>query len=439
MAPFARRSLLYVMHFCFAFTSRMWDMGIALLIAHLTHNNLAIVAMSSLLSNIAIFFLMGSIGRLLDRTNRLTAGIVAVSVKILAVSSAYALGIVIADEGNYDGDHLPLLVYALPCLVAVAYLSFSTITQSVEKDWIVVLSDGQSDWLTSTNSVMSQIDLICASLAPAAAGMLFSSFSLAVTAGILLLTSLTTAIGWVTLLRYLYQAYPALAIREERRDSQKSYRYQAIQQEDGDQTSLNNTAEKTNKKQTTLLHTCISYLSLEDFMECSCAWVMISYAFLFCTVLSFGSLMTVYLRFAGMADVTIGFFRGTNALMGLLGASLFPFLSKQLGLWNSSQLAISYQFSFIFLAGLAFLFLQQQANGTIYFATAVLLSRPGLWMFDLGVRQIAQENIPEAIRGKVNGQWRSMTAGFEMISNLLAVTLSSELLIEHHSTILDVK
>lgn len=293
---------------------------------------------------------------------------------MLAVTTAYSLGILIADVGDYERDHLPFLVYALPCLVAVAYLSFSTITQSVEKDWIVVLSDGQSDWLTSTNSVMSQIDLTCASLAPAAAGMLFSSFSLAVTAGILLATSLTTAIGWVILLRYLYQAYPALAIREER----KTYRYQAIQEND-DQQSLNHT-DINNNKQTnatvgTWLHYCITYLSLEDFMECSCAWVMISYAFLFCTVLSFGSLMTVYLRYAGMADVTIGFFRGINALMGLLGASLFPFLSKQLGLWNSAQLAISYQFSFIFLAGLAFLFLQQQANGTIYFATAVV------WMF----------------------------------------------------------
>jgi hypothetical protein len=41
-------------------------------------------------------------------------------------------------------------------------------------------------------------------------------------------------------------------------------------------------------------------------------------------------------------------------------------------------------------------------------------------MFDLGVRQIAQETIPEYCRGKVNGQWKSMTSAFEMISFIIA-------------------
>lgn len=59
----------------------------------------------------------------------------------------------------------------------------------------------------------------------------------------------------------------------------------------------------------------------------------------------------------------------------------------------------------------------------MYFCTQ-LLSRTGLWMFDLGARQIAQETIPEASRGKVNGQWRSMTAFFEMGGYLLALMFS---------------
>jgi len=43
-----------------------------------------------------------------------------------------------------------------------------------------------------------------------------------------------------------------------------------------------------------------------------------------------------------------------------------------------------------------------------------------LWLFDLCVRQIAQETIPEAVRGKVNGQWRSMIAFFEMSAYVIA-------------------
>ena len=42
-------------------------------------------------------------------------------------------------------------------LFAITAVCFSTIYQSVEKDWLVVLSDGNTDWSTNTNAVMSQI------------------------------------------------------------------------------------------------------------------------------------------------------------------------------------------------------------------------------------------------------------------------------------------
>ena len=41
---YSQRWLLYIMHFCFAFVSRMWDMGVALLVAELTNNSLFFVA-----------------------------------------------------------------------------------------------------------------------------------------------------------------------------------------------------------------------------------------------------------------------------------------------------------------------------------------------------------------------------------------------------------
>ena len=42
-------------------------------------------------------------------------------------------------------------------------------------------------------------------------------------------------------------------------------------------------------------------------------------------------------------------------------------------------------------------------------------------MFDLSIRQIAQQTIPEEVRGKVNGQWKSMTSFFDMSSYVVAV------------------
>ena len=54
-----------------------------------------------------------------------------------------------------------------------------------------------------------------------------------------------------------------------------------------------------------------------------------------------------------------------------------------------------------------------------------LLSRAGLWMFDLAATQIAQETIREHSRGVVNGQWRSVIAFFDMLTYVVAVIASS--------------
>ena len=61
-------------------------------------------------------------------------------------------------------------------------MCFSSITLTIEKDWVVILSAGDSEWLAHTNSVMSQIDLLCESLGPALMGLIFMSVQLNVAA-----------------------------------------------------------------------------------------------------------------------------------------------------------------------------------------------------------------------------------------------------------------
>lgn len=84
-----------------------------------------------------------------------------------------------------------LLVFTCSC----AALAFQAISQSIEKDWIPVLSNGtyppaliyyeyiitslftntgSSSWLSEVNAMISQIDLGCKSVAPAITGVLFS-------------------------------------------------------------------------------------------------------------------------------------------------------------------------------------------------------------------------------------------------------------------------
>ena len=63
-------------------------------------------------------------------------------------------------------------------------------------------------------------------------------------------------------------------------------------------------------------------------------------------------------------------------------------------------------------------------KAAVVMIAAVLVSRIGLWTFDLVARQICQETIPEPVRGRVNGQWRALTALFEVSAYSLAIEYS---------------
>lgn len=404
-SPFERRWLLYLMHFCFAFVSRMWDMGVVLLVADLTNNSLFFVALANLFGALGITFLMPMIGRYLDRTDRLEATTTALLLKVSAVSIVY---IGCAGSGSTsttvpttpsldDGEQqLPFFVlYLLPIFVAIAAVTFKTITTAVEKDWIVVLSAKNTEWLAETNSVMTQIDLGCSSVAPAVTGFLFSTFSYSFTAIVLLATNALSVVMLYTFLRFLYHSWPALHSRKAAADG-------AGKNEAG----ADNRVEASS--------------SMANFFSSGCAGVMLSYAFLYLTVLSFGAIMTVYIRWAGVSDHWIGIFRGFNALFGFLGATIFPRLKGSFGLVKTGFGAIWYQFALVFGAATS-MYLCPIEVSTWIIMYAVLFSRTGLWVFDLCARQIVQETLPEETRGSVNGLWASIISFFNMSSFVMSM------------------
>ena len=54
-------------------------------------------------------------------------------------------------------------------------------------------------------------------------------------------------------------------------------------------------------------------------------------ALLYLTVMSFGLLMTAYLKWKGMSEVRLSVFRGLGALLGVGSTFSFPWMHKHLG------------------------------------------------------------------------------------------------------------
>lgn len=395
--------LLYTMHFFFAFTARMWDMGIVLLLSTLSNNNLTLVAFAGFLTNLYVVLFMGGIGHFLDNTNRLSAAQYALSAKLITVAVAYSICAYIfynRHEGNDPArdDNAKLyeyLLYTIPFISASANLCFSTVSTSVEKDWIVVLADGDSRWLSNTNSRMTQIDSGCNAFAPALTGLLFVQFSPSVVAMILLLSNLFSTVFLYVFMHSLYDSWESLAVRQiaPTPSTNQSSRTATANQSNARASETTSLLGKESYKQIpegvmkgVEESTTTNYGFLTDFMNSGCAGTMIAYAFLYFTVLNFGSLMVVYLRWCNVSDAWIGAARGAGAFTGLLGATAFPYISNSIGIYRASNLSIIFQFLLVLIACGSFFFIQ---NGFGQYAVQVLcISVVSLTSFELYLHSI---------------------------------------------------
>jgi solute carrier family 40 (iron-regulated transporter), member 1 len=362
--PFHNDLLLYTMHFFFAFVSRIWQIGIVLLLAQLTNNSLFFVALSGLFSSCCIFIFSSSIGDLFDRHNRMTCMTIALLIKMISVSIGYFLcgEMLLHDSDETDLTTTSYQIYFIPVICAIADLSFSVITMNIEKDWVVVLSNGNSGWLSKTNSIMTQIDLSCNAIAPIVAGILFSFFDYHLVAFILLGVNGAATLGLYIFLRRLYDSWETLSIKTV----VKSY---SIIGEDLAVDGLSPVSFSPFASPRKALSTPINITP--TLLGSGCAGAMISFSLLYLTVLSFGSLMLVYLKWCGIPDHWIGISRGLAAISGFTGAWIYPYASQVIGIKYLAKLSIWWQSSLVLVAAFGVIFSSRETGCWIMIVAVV--------------------------------------------------------------------
>lgn len=131
--------------------------------------------------------------------------------------------------------------------------------------------------------------------------------------------------------------------------------------------------------------------------------VVLAYSFLWVSVLSpHGLLLTAFLKSAWeLPEPVIGIFRALGAVFGLSATLLYPIIHRKLGLTKSGKLFISIQ-ALTLLIGFGF-FLLGDFVSQILFLFFVLLSRIGLYGFNLSETELRQVLISPTNRGRVNG------------------------------------
>ena len=160
-----------------------------------------------------------------------------------------------------------------------------------------------------------------------------------------------------------------------------------------------------------------------------------AYVFLYFTALCPGPLMSAYLLTRGMQELHISIYQAVSSVVGVGATFLAPHLISTMGMEKAGLFSIWFQQGFLLLSVIAFFLFNNDTSSlaldasdptsTIWiFLGCLVLSRMGLWSFDLAERQIMQEYVPKEKRGLINGVEFSLTNVFFVGSYLMGVIAS---------------
>jgi len=135
--------------------------------------------------------------------------------------------------------------------------------------------------------------------------------------------------------------------------------------------------------------------------------VSISYALLYFTALSpHGIPLTAFLASSGAVNpFHLAVFRGLGACAGILGLSTFEVVKGCSSLRFASSIHIWFEVVAVFVAAFSF-----SNNNVWLFMFAVVLSRVGLYGFDVGFMELQQRQVEEKARNAIGAVDNSLTS-----------------------------
>merc|ERR1719210_728626 len=187
----------------------------------LRSNDLRLTATYVLVIAAAVIMFGASVGRWIDKTKRLTAAKTFLLIQNLCVSvCALLLAGFIGYRDRIDPQYLEAGIIGVSVssiiLASIARLASSGVNIIIQKDWIVVIAENDTDRLAKMNSILRTIELTTYMLAPAAAGQLFTFCGFGYTGIIIAGWNIISVVIEYVLLALIYRKYPALATKSSK-------------------------------------------------------------------------------------------------------------------------------------------------------------------------------------------------------------------------------
>ena len=350
--PFSHMKSFLIRYECYKWSS--FEFLLILLIAQVSNNSLFFVALGGLFVSCSSPSSIMDIWFKCDRMVGITRAMV---ISIVSGGSCIVLCLALLLSSYITGQSTARLLYLLPVLFAIHLLSDKIIQRCIENDWCQVLSDGDTEWLNRTESRMQRLGLMGASIVPILIGTVATQ-SLSFAA---ILLGIGHVLATLVLWRHLsivYVSFPALgsttnanvatvageSVMEKSTVSSGTTKNESAlmalaavlgERDDESHGEVQITLSPLNDNESNSVATgsfcgakccskCIDpTFSIQHFthvctvvMASGCVGTILASSCLFLTVLSMGSVMTVYLRWTGLSDYGLGILRGLTAVAG---------------------------------------------------------------------------------------------------------------------------
>ncbi|KAI0497275.1 hypothetical protein KFK09_020498 [Dendrobium nobile] len=423
---------MYVGHFLSRWGARMWEFSVALYMINIWPDSLLFTAIYGVVEAASTTLLGPAVGTWIEKIaykQVLRMWLLIRSLSFLSAGVAVTVLLVYFGPASHKSVPFVALLVITNISGAISVLSTLAGTILIERDWVVVISNGKPpEVLVRMNSIIRRIDLICKLFAPVLTGFIISFVSLVASAVILALWNVLSVWLeywlWIT----VYNGFPALS------ENKKSRKIEVFSNDSlgARIVELSNTSregtleqERTNwkKKITERLSKLLSFDAWIVYFNQDVVLPGVALALLYFNVLSFGNLMTATLEWKGIPAYVIGITRGISAIIGIMATVVYPIVHSRISTLRTGLWSIWTQWCFL-LACLASIWINNSITSAWMLMGGVAASRLGLWMFDLGVMQLMQDQVSEADRCIVGGVQISLQSMLDLLTCIIGIVVS---------------
>ena len=411
---------LYTSHVLSTWNARTFEFGAVIFLAKIFPGTLFFASCYALFRSLAAAVLGSWIGGLVDRKDRLW--VVRQSIVWQRVSVAGSCAILVAMLGGEEKD-IGMVTYGLffisVVLACIEKLAFVANTVSVERDWIVVVSESLSVDRQELNSAMRRIDLICKLIAPVGIGLV-DGYSTRLAIWVVFAQNAISVLVEYFAIANVYAAVPELSVGKGVVTKPASETDIATELQQRASSPNQDAVPNTTTRRSTITKTITAHLApYREYITNPAFLASFSLSLLYLTVLSFASQMTTYLLTLGFTSTHVSVMRLVSVVLELSATIAAPWLMNKIGAVRAGLWFINEQLLAIALAiGLFHIFptttAPMLAGGAL--VIGVCLSRLGLWGFDLSVQYLVQEDAPPASRGSFSAIEMSLQNLFELLS-----------------------